>query len=185
MDFEYCQARLTAAGVAFAPGLSPGEISGIEQVYGFHFPPDLSAFLMHALPVSKGWVDWRRAATNEIRDRLNWPFESMCFDIEHNAFWLDAWGPKPANNQSAFEVARNAVAGAPRLIPICSHRYLPDRPCEPGNPVFSVYQTDIIYYGANLFDYLCNEFHYHFGRPEYAVTGEIRRIEFWSDLVDR
>lgn len=185
MDFEYCKDRLIAAGVSFSPGLSPQEISAIEKAHDFRFPPDLKGFLMHALPVSKGWVDWRRVSTTEIIDRLNWPVESMCFDIEHNAFWLDAWGPRPADNQSAFEVARKAVAGAPRLIPICSHRYLPDRPCEPGNPVFSIYQTDIIYYGAHLFDYLCNEFSYYFGRPEYAVTGEIRAIEFWSDLVDR
>lgn len=185
MDFQYCKERLQAAGVSFEPGLSATEISVVEQAYRFHFPPDLKVFLMHALPVSKGWVDWRRASTTEISDRLDWPIEGMCFDIEHNAFWLAAWGPKPVDNEAAFEVARKAVASAPRLIPVCGHRYLPDRPCEPGNPVFSVYQTDIIYYGASLFDYLRNEFHYHFDRPEYAVTGEIRRIEFWSDLVDQ
>jgi hypothetical protein len=185
MNFQYCKDRLLAAGVSFDPGLSASEISVIERAHSFSFPPDLKDFLMYALPVSKGWVDWRRASTTEIRDRLNWPIEGMCFDIEHNVFWLDAWGPRPADNQSAFELARKAVAIAPRLIPVCGHRYLPDRPSEQGNPVFSVYQTDLIYYGANLFDFLCNEFSYHFGRPEYAVTGEIRRIEFWSDLVDR
>lgn len=185
MDFKYCKDRLLAAGVSFDLGLSAGEISVIEQAHGFRFPPDLKDFLMHALPVSKGWVDWRRASVSEIRDRLNWPFESMCFDIEHNVFWLEAWGPKPEDHQSAVAIAREAVASAPRLIPVCGHRYLPDRPCEAGNPVLSIYQTDIIYYGANLFDYLCNEFSYYFGRPEYAVTGKIRRIEFWSDLVDR
>src|SRR5579859_3059448 len=131
MDFEYCKDRLIAAGVAFAPGLSSEEISAIEEANGFRFPPDLKGLLMHSLPVSNGWLDWRCASTTEIRDRLNWPLESMCFDIEHNAFWLDAWGPKPTDNQSAFEVARKAVASAPRLIPVCSHRYLPDRPCEP------------------------------------------------------
>jgi len=62
---------------------------------------------------------------------------------------------------------------------------LPDRPPAPGNPVFSVYQTDIIYYGGDLENYLCNEYHYYFGTPQYvALPSQIRSIEFWSWLVE-
>jgi hypothetical protein len=183
MDLAYCKDRLSAAGVSFDAGLTSDELSAIEREYGFSFPPDLREFLGFALPVSKEWGDWRRGSRSEIIERLDWPFESMCFDIEHNSFWLESWGPKPAALPDAYAIARSAIAAAPRLIPICSHRFLPDRPCAPGNPIFSVYQTDIIYYGSDLFDYFCNEFAYYFGRDRYAFDGRARHIEFWSDLV--
>ena len=34
---------------------------------------------------------------------------------------------------------------------------MPDRPHLNGNPVLSVYQTDIVYYGFDLDDYLRHE----------------------------
>ncbi len=188
MDLGFCKERLEAAGVVFDAGLTAGEFSAIEKEYGFRFPPDLREFLAYALPVSKGWVDWRRAERSEIKSRLDWPLEwpleLMCFYIEHDGFWLDSWGTKPTALPDAFAIARASVARAPRLIPIFSHRYLPDRPSEAGNPVFSVYQRDIIYYGSDLFDYLNNEFGYYFGRAEYAIKGRPKKIEFWSNLVD-
>jgi len=183
MDLAHCKERLSAAGVSFDGGLTPGEFSAIEREYGFCFPPDLREFLGYALPVSNGWLNWRRESRSEIIKALDWPFEGICFDIEHNAFWLDSWGAKPAASESAFSIARAAIAAAPRLIPIYRHRFLPDRPCEAGNPVFSVYQTDIIHYGSDLFHYFCNEFGYHFGRAGYAYDGRARHIEFWSDLA--
>jgi hypothetical protein len=183
MDLAYCKDRLTAAGVSFDAGLTLDELSLTERTYGFCFPLDLREFLGYALPVSKGWLDWRRASQSEIVERLNWPWESMCFDIEHNSFWLESWGSKPTALTDAYSIARAAVAAAPRLIPVYSHRFLPDRPCEPGNPVFSVYQTDIIHYGSDLFDYFCNEFPDYFGRAGAALDSRTRHIEFWSDLV--
>jgi hypothetical protein len=35
---------------------------------------------------------------------------------------------------------------------------MPAEPHLPGNPVFSVHQTDIIVYGLDLYEYLHNEF---------------------------
>jgi len=61
---------------------------------------------------------------------------------------------------------------------------MPERPLEAGNPVFSVYQTDIICYGADLRDYLENEFKWWFGREGYQVREPVRRIELWSRLVE-
>jgi len=134
MDLAYCKDRLSAAGVSFDVGLSPSEFSSVEREYGFRFPPDLREFLGFALPVSKGWPDWRHGNRSEIMMRLDWPFEGMCFDIEHNAFWLDSWGAKPAGLADAYAIARAAVVAAPRLIPVCGHRFLPDSPCESGKP---------------------------------------------------
>jgi hypothetical protein len=74
------------------------------------------------------------------------------------------------------------MENAPRLIPIFGHRYLPAEPEIAGNPVFSVYQTDIIYYGVDLRRYLSCEF----GGLDYALANrdEPRRIRFWADLVE-
>lgn len=49
-----------------------------------------------------------------------------------------------------------------------------------GNPVFSIVQTDIIYYGTDLADYL----HAEFGVPRRAwAATDARVIRFWSDFV--
>jgi hypothetical protein len=184
MDLQYYKEVLERAGVVFEAGLSQAEIQELEQRYGFVFPPDLKDFLMFALPVSKGFLNWRQADNVEIVKSLHWPYEGMCFDIESNSFWLEEWGQRPASLDEAFAIAGKAIEHAPALIPIYGHRYMPDRPDEAGNPVFSVYQTDIVYYGCDLADYLENEFSYYFGRSGYSLKGEIKRIEFWSQFAE-
>jgi hypothetical protein len=72
------------------------------------------------------------------------------------------------------------LAAAPKLIPIYHHRMMPDEPHLKGNPVFSVWQTDIIYYGFDLEDYLRHEFVLP-GRKAWPET--IRPIRFWN--IDR
>jgi hypothetical protein len=183
MELSHYKAVLEQAGVLFASGLTSSELRSIEATYQFRFPPDLRNFLRFALPVSNGFLNWRDASPAEVQRSLLWPYEGICFDIEHNGFWQDAWGPRPESLKAAFAIAKQAVAQAPTLIPILGHRYLPDRPHEADNPIFSIYQTDIIYYGRNLFDYLENEFGSYFGRPSYQLGDDIKPIEFWSDLV--
>ncbi len=78
-----------------APGLKQREIIRIEATYGFQFPPDLRQLLEAALPLSPQFPDWRAGDTANLRARLAWPLDGMCFDIEHNVFWLDEWGPRP------------------------------------------------------------------------------------------
>ncbi|MBL0888960.1 hypothetical protein [Myceligenerans indicum] len=56
----------------------------------------------------------------------------------------------PATTPEAIDLARNYLATVPRLVPIVGHRYLPATPAPRGSPVSSVYQTDVIYYGADL-----------------------------------
>jgi hypothetical protein len=185
VTFEEAQHVLVDGGCAeIERGMTEEEFSRVERQFGFRFPPDLRTFLAAGLPVSRGWVDWRRIDEAAIRGRLDWPLEGICFDIEHNRFWLQEWGERPSKLEAAFDVARRAVRAAPVLIPICGHRYIPVEPCEEGNPIFSIYQTDIIYYGADLMDYLHNEFGYYFGRAAYAITKTPRRVPFWARLVE-
>jgi hypothetical protein len=92
------------------------------------------------------------------------------------------WGERPASPDDRKEVLRSVVARAPKLIPLFNHRYLPEEPHEAGNPVFSVYQSDVIYYGTDLTDYFEREFTGWHCRP---WPDQIKHIRFWSDLVER
>src|SRR6185295_11347319 len=169
-------------GIQFAPGLTASQVQAAEVAHGFNFPPDLRAFLEFALPVGERIPDWREPTSKSVLHALAWPADSLCFDIEHNGFWLASWGPKPEKLEGAFALARDAVRAAPFLVPIYAHRYIPAAPCEAGNPVFSVYQTDIIYYGLDLASYLFAEFSVPnpFPMPESP-----RAIEFWGELERR
>jgi len=182
MDLFECKTRLSEAGVRFDQGLTCEELSQIERDFGFVFPPDLRAFLVFALPISPEWPDWRRGR-HEIAARIAKPIEDICNEVD-NGFWVPSWGPKPETQIEAYGVVSALIARAPRLIPFWKG-YIPDRPFEVGNPVFSIHQgIDIIHCGANLFDFLHNVYSSHFGRSRFKIAGEIRQIEFWSELVE-
>lgn len=59
----------------------------------------------------------------------------------------------------------------------------PAEPCRCGNPVFSIVQTDIIYYGANLAHSLLNEF-VDRAYELHTHAQEIRKIRIWSYLAE-
>lgn len=171
---------LAGKGVKIDNGLSEAEITYVEQKFSFVFPADLKQLLRTFLPKGEAFPDWRNPNLERIQSSLNWPFEGMCFDIEHDVFWMSEWGERPSELKDAFEVARIAVSKAPILIPIYSHRYMPSPPINEGNPVLSVYQTDIIYYGYDLTSYLSNEF--RIPLPKNHIVREPRTVEFWSHI---
>jgi hypothetical protein len=112
-----------------------------------------------------------------LRDWLALPRQGHLFDVEHNGFWLDEWGQRPRSLAEALRAADALVSAAPRLVPVYMHRMMPDEPHMPGNPVFSVHQTDIIHYGFDLGDYLRLEF----GLPgREPWPGQVRPIRFWD-----
>lgn len=176
--------ELASKGVLFAKGLDEQEFSKIEKFYGIRFPPDLKDFLRTALPISKGFYNWRDFSednVNSIKHMLNWPLEGMIFDIEYNNFWYEEWGPKPSNLLDAIELCRKEMEKVPKLIPIFGHRYISSEPEERGNPIFSVYQTDNIYYGEDLLSYLKIEF--NMKRREEIDYTKVKYIRFWSEIT--
>jgi hypothetical protein len=185
MSLQQCKSLLKRANIVLAPGMSSEEIVAVESRFGMRFPPDYRALLMDVLPISGNFVDWRRGDPIAIQRQFAWPYEGICFDIEYNAFWLPEWGPRPINLTDAFAIATHAVQQAPVLIPIFGHRFIPATPSESDNPIFSVYQTDIIYYGRNLLEYLENELSLAaFGKQRYQISEPVKVIPFWSHLVD-
>jgi len=173
-------AILKEQAIPFEQGLSDTEIRRIEGEFAFRFPPDLHAFLQAGLAVGEGFPNWRGEPRASLVDRLRLPLDGVLFDVEHNDFWLAEWGERPGSLNEALAMVGKLVALAPVLIPVYRHRMMPDRPYAPGNPVFSVHQTDIIYYGVDLRDYLIHEFLGQTGIGAWPITDSIRKIEFWD-----
>ena len=159
-------------------GYTKAELRAAENKFDLAFPPDLKALFLEKRPL--GGHDWRNEGA--IRKMLSWPLETLLFDVENNEMWWPEWGEKPASADSRKEVIQHVVSQAPRLLPLFSHRFLPEMPNEAGNPVFSVYGADTIYYGANLEDYFARELSpsSHLQLPSVS-----KRIPFWSELVER
>jgi hypothetical protein len=160
----------------WAKGFTQDQLDDAQARYGLTFPPDLVADLRERRLV--GGYDW--STENEvIREMLAWPFDMLLGELEYGYWWPD-WGDRPSLAKAREEVLRHALADAPKLVPLLSHRFLPAMPSESGNPVLSMYGFDTIYYGADLDDYWKREF----GGLQTPI-GEVRHITFWSDIVER
>ncbi len=177
---EYQFGQITPASpihrVEFDSGLTDAEVKSVETRFGFRFPPDLREFLQTALPHGPQFPDWRSGDEAILLDWLDSPRRGILFDVEHG-FWLEEWGSPPRSLTEATEVVTALVKSAPKLIPIYSHRMMPEEPHLSGNPVFSVHQTDIIHYGFDLADYFRNEFNLP-GREPWPEV--VRAIRFWD-----
>ena len=154
-------------------GYAQAELDAAQDRFGFAFPPDLADLLREKRPVrGHNWRDH-----SAIASAMRWPLEGLLFDVEQNGLWWPEWGEKPVRQEARKEIVTSVVSQAPLLIPLFAHRYLPDTPNEAGNPVFSVHQSDIIYYGSDLDDYFAREFDGHASRP---WPDHIKDIPFWS-----
>lgn len=171
---------LADAGVRITPGLSGNELRAVEARFGLSFAPEHRSLLAAGLPVGERWPDWRNGPEATLREWLDWPRDGLLFDVRHNVFWPASWGQRPPAAQ-ADAVACQCIARLPRLIPIYGHRFIPAAPTVQPVPVFSVYQSDVIYYGADLTDYVDREFHRT--APREPPIG-CRAVPFWSDLAE-
>ncbi|MFH5877586.1 hypothetical protein [Arthrobacter sp. NA-172] len=169
---------LYAAKVPLAPGLSPWQIDDIEGQFSFEFSPDHVQFLSLALPIGPKWVDWLGDPAG-IQNRLDWPRDGVLFDVRENGFWPEEWGDRPTEVKEALQAARERLGTVPILIPLYSHRFMPAAPAPAGSPVFSVHQTDVIYYGSDLVSYFQAEF---FRLPNQKLP--THHVDFWSELAE-
>jgi hypothetical protein len=173
--------RLRELGhVRIQRGLTDRELARVEHTFGFQFADDHRAFLAAGLPTGPSWPDWRRGDRQALHDRLGWPVHGVLFDVEHNGYWHESWGDRPSNRREAVAVAEPHLREAPQMVPVFGHRFLPSGRGSYGHPVLSMHQTDIIYYGSELEDYI----HSEFGGPAPDGGQEPRAtVAFWRDLV--
>ena len=173
--------HLAAQRISFRNGVSRSAIERAENTCGVKFPPDLVVFLSNIAIDDGHFVDWEKITDEQIQAALKWPLEGLCFDIEHNSLWLDSWGQKPetiADRIDAFTAFYQS--NTPVLIPVFGHRYIPSAPCEAGNPVYSVYQSDIIVYGADLACYLAVEYKM---REFDNHSTPSKSVNFWRNFI--
>jgi len=163
-------------------GLSDSEIATIENLVGFQLPDDFAYLLANMRDAGGVMFPWSGFKKQDYDDSIGRVLEGIEFDIEHG-FWMDRWGKRPAALPTAIDIARKDFATWPRLLPVSGHRFLAAEPCRVGNPVFSIHQTDIIYYGANLAHYLVNEFVDHDWKL-HAHDQPIHKIVIWSDFAE-
>ncbi|HCT77626.1 MAG TPA: hypothetical protein DGG94_21175 [Micromonosporaceae bacterium] len=159
-------------------GLAEVELRRVEKTFGFAFNPDHRVLLAAGMPLGGRWPDWRHVNSHALRERLAEPIEGVLFDVAENGFWYPQWGKRPAKTDDAVALARRALDGVPKLVPVYGHRYAPALP-ESGLPVLSVVQTDVAVYGQDLPDYLSREF----GEPGAEDIGSVKAVPFWGDLT--
>ncbi len=174
--------KLKEVGVVFDKGLDNKEIKNIQSIYDIEFPRELKDLYMRALPISKGFYNWRdfdEKNINKMRKLIQCP----TLDIKQNTKnidWNDLWGEEPEDVLERNTIIIKKIDEASALIPIFGHRFISNQ-YEEGNPVFSICDTDIICYGANLIEYFQIEFKY---KNLTAITYEnIKHVNFWSDLL--
>jgi len=140
-------------------GYSQAELDDVQAKWKLRFPPDLAELLREHRPFvdDPQCFDWVTANPDLIRERLTWPFESYWVGVQRHGIWWPEWGGKPVSSADQRHKLQAIFSDAPKLIPLLSHRYIPEEPFENGNPVFSVFYSDIIHYGANLLDWMERE----------------------------
>lgn len=169
-------------------GMTEKEIITAENYYNIKFPIDLKELLMSFLPIGDrfyNWNDYSEENVSKIKDMLQFPIEGIIFDIEEDNFWMDRFGKCPEKIEERVKkfLEYKNKGLIPKLVPIFAHRYmLSDKNIN--YPVISVYQTDIIYYGADLLEYFDNEFNREDDKPIHILNKEIRPIPFWSEIIE-
>ncbi len=179
-------------------GLSNQEITEIEQHWQLQFPPDYRLFLKTLHCMNKKIIgfdeecmgmkeyddstysNWQ-THQKEIEKKYEWIIEGMLFDVQ-NGIWRPGWGEEPITAKAQEARVRELVAAAPRIIPIVGNCYLLIEPCQSGNPVLSIQQTDIIVYSPDLYSFFLSEVSMR--SPRRKLTAALKkRKEIWRERL--
>lgn len=173
---------LKTKNIQFEQGLTDAEVEQTEKVYDIKLPSSLKNFLMTALPISKGFYNWRDVTeenVSEIRNAIALPRISIGKEPDQ-VYWCDEWGSEPDDREEFKAEVFKRLKEAPRLIPIFSHRYIPMNLSD-DPPVISVCDWDVIYYGIHLEDYFMREFGEK--KCDEIYFKDVEYIPFWTDIM--
>ncbi len=165
-------------------GMSVLQIQLVEAQLGFRMPEDFAFLLQNIRDPGEVLFPWSNFKKQKYDDQIAWILKGIAFDIEKNNLWLRQWGERPAVLSTALEKARADFNTWPKLLPVYGHRFLAAEPCRSDNPVFSIRQTDIVCYGANLAHYLVNEF-VHKDVEQHTLDQDVTKIPIWSNPATR
>ncbi len=201
MDIADLIRIMKEAGILFDRGLSEEEAARAEELYGIRFPTPLRSFLRTAVPISDEnlkncfgdpcpeemrraafphWHDFSPENTAEILDWMKKPFRRLKNDVRKNGFWAEEWGERPVDPEDAAERFERISSGAPKLIPLYLHRFIPSGDTGEGDPpVFSTVGMDTIWYGNSFEEWGMAEFSDR--KIDHTVKNEM--IPFWDDVV--
>ncbi|MGD9740270.1 MAG: hypothetical protein AB7O56_13625 [Bauldia sp.] len=160
-------------------GYTDDELDDIQARWSLRFPRDLLDLLRERRKILSRSFDWLESDPDVIRKVLEWPFEGFWFDVQHGLWWPE-WGEKPTEAGAQRDRLHEIFAAAPKLIPLAGHRYLPQEPQESGNPVLSIHQSDAIWYGSDLENWMERE-----DDNQFVQLGPLKEVPFWSEVVRR
>ncbi len=184
-------------GARWTGGLTPHEINEIEKKWLVKFPPDFQLFLEILHTIDRKEVieetDWEtdevityerpffynwKTDTTELESRFSWPFRTILDDIEGtNSVWLHSWGKRPTEASVRRRKFQQWFDKTPSLIPITGHRFIIAEPTVSGNPILSVWGSDIILYGWNLRHYLLHELSWDLGLHNVTIDYDDRSYD--------
>lgn len=140
-----------------AEGASAQEVDAFEAETGLELPDDLRWLVQNTHDPGGAFFGWLKEP-ERIAESRDWIRNGIEFDLQHGTTWLKRWGEPPKEIDARIEIFRADFQSWPALVPVMGHRFLRIDPCNSGQPVYSIVQTDIIYYGANLASWLAMEF---------------------------
>lgn len=178
--------RLRNAGMYFAQGMTAAQLDRAEAVFGFRFPREIRAFLSFAVPVGKGFFDYRDVSEEnqkKFREFQNWMEDRFRFDLEKNREDMLELLAEPLGNPGDFDSAvMNYFHSSVKLIPFYIHRCFFDGMDD--MPIVSFMQSvDSIFYASNFQDYLEVEFLHKDHDAEDPPQERKQETGIWNYLV--
>jgi len=164
-----------------APGLPEKTVAAIEKELGFPWPDDYRYLFQNVSDPGGVLFRWEDEGGKSYAAIIQRVLEGIEFDVQMNNLWMRRWHERPRYLPDALAIVRNDFPSWPKLLPIYGHRFLAAQPNRAGNPVFSIVQTDIVYYGSDIAHYLVNEFLDH---DWPAHTQGAKHIDIWSAFAE-
>jgi len=182
--------------------MTDAEIVAAENRFGLAFPPDYRLFLatLHTpdppmigarfegsdlIPdQARSFPDWT-GDDRPIETLIAWPLEGLIWSIEQDERWHPNWGRRPRGRRQREALLRDISSAGPQLVPVSGHRYLVGPTNREGNPVLSIYGSDVIVYTRNLVFYLPLDLGIAPPNPDpHVETLRMEPIPFWQDIID-